>query len=113
MKAKPVKLVPVQGYVACEIHEATHVTLNLPGPTGHLTLPVIQKGTRDGTHCWTWNGSTDSPTLKPSVLTEGFSSVTEQPFRCHTWINEGYVQFLSDCSHGLADSTLCLLEVEK
>ena len=74
MKALPVKLIYGQGYEPCAIEEATHVTLNIPGPTGLLTLPVILSGTRAGTGCWTWNGSTDAPTLRPSVLTTGTTS---------------------------------------
>lgn len=84
MKALPVKLVPVTGYVPCEASEATHVTLNIPGPTGRLTPPVIQGGTREGTGCWTWNGSTEAPTLRPSVKTDSW-----QGWICHSWINDG------------------------
>lgn len=106
MKAKPVKNVIGKGYVECLVNEATHVMLNIPGPTGILTLPVILHGTRKGTGCWTWNGSTDKPTLRPSVLTTGHN------FRCHSWINDGQAQFLPDCSHDFAGKTLELLNVE-
>lgn len=106
MKAKPVRLTPRDGYVECPIAEATHVSLRIPGPTGLLTLPVIQHGTRAGTGCWTWNGSTDAPTVRPSVLTKGHD------FRCHSWINDGSAQFLSDCSHDLANTTVPLLDVD-
>lgn len=111
MKAKPVRLVSGDGYKQCPVEEATHVTLNIPGPTGKLTLPVILRGKREGTGCWTWNGSTGSPTLRPSVLTEGHSAVSNGPFRCHSWINDGAAQFLSDCSHELANTTVPLLDV--
>lgn len=106
MKAKPVKLVHGEGYVHCAIEEATHVSLNIPGPTGRLTLPVILRGAREGTRCWTWNGSTDAPTLRPSVLTTGHN------FRCHSWINDGQAQFLADCSHELANTTVDLLDAD-
>jgi hypothetical protein len=105
MKAKPVKFIYGEGYKDCSIEEATHVTLNIPGPTGKLTLPVIIKGTREGTGCWTWNGRTDEPTLRPSVLT------TNHLFRCHSWINDGKAQFLADCTHELANQTVELGEV--
>lgn len=107
MKAKPVKLIYGEGYVDASIDEATHVTLNFPGPVGLLTLPVIIKGAREGTGCWSWNGDTDKPTLRPSVL-------TTQPWhnvRCHTWVSHGQAQFLSDCSHELRDQTIDMLEV--
>ena len=106
MKAQPVNLIYGQGYKPCAADEATHVTINIPGPTGLLTLPVILSGTRAGTGCWTWNGSTDTPTLRPSVLTQGHD------FRCHSWINDGAAQFLEDCSHALKGQTVPLLDVD-
>lgn len=105
MKAKPVRLVPNKGYVECSIEEATHVTLNIPGPTGKLTIPVILRGSRDEKKAWTWNGSVDEPTLKPSVLTDGHN------FRCHSHINDGNAIFLEDCSHEFANQTVPLLDV--
>lgn len=105
MKAQPVILIYGQGYEPCEVSKATHVTLHIPGPTGLLTLPVIQSGARAGTGCWTWNGSTEAPTLRPSVLTVGHD------FQCHSWINDGAAQFLADCSHDMAGKTVPLLDV--
>ncbi|WP_426304016.1 DUF6527 family protein [Acidovorax facilis] len=104
--AKPVRLVRGQGYQPCLVVEATHVTLNIPGPSGRLTLPVIIKGTREGTGCWSWNGSTTAPTLRPSVLT------TAHDYRCHSLINDGAAQFLDDCSHELRGQTVPLNTVE-
>lgn len=134
MKALPVKIVQNKGFEVCSIEEATHITLNLPGPTYKITLPIILKGKREGTGCWTWNGDTERPTLKPSVLTQsGCFDVNhrlgnscwciynkEHPnenvpfncFRCHSWINEGQVLFLSDCTHELKNQTLDLLELD-
>ena len=109
MKAKPVRLTPRTGYVECPIAEATHVSLRIPGPTGLLTLPVIQHGTRAGTGCWTWNGSTDAPTLRPSVLTQYDGA--DRQWRCHSWITDGAAQFLADCSHDMANATVPLLDV--
>ena len=104
--AKPVRLVFGQGYEPCNVEAATHVMLNIPGPTGRLTLPVIRKGARDGSGCWTWSSSTTAPTLRPSVLTEGHG------FRCHSWINDGQAHFLDDCSHKLRGQVVTLKPVE-
>lgn len=104
MKALPVKL-SAGRYVECPIEEATHVTLNIPGPSGRLTLPIIIKGTRAGTNCWSWNGDTERPTLKPSVLTRGHN------YRCHSWVNEGKAIFLEDCSHEFRNQTVDLLDI--
>lgn len=132
MKVKPV-ILDNGAYVQVAPEKATHVVLRLPGPSGRMLLPVMLKGTREGTGNWTWNGDSDNPTLKPSVLTQSghfdpsFKSEDscwckyykahqdEAPvfhcFRCHTWINDGKVQFLDDCSHEFKGQTLELLEV--
>ena len=124
MKARPMKLIYGEGYIESAISEATHVKLNFPGPVGTLHLPVILRGTRDGTNCWTWNGDTESPTLKPSVLHEGTLPMTDaeyqgamsgtpvepRPYRCHTWVTDGKAQFLDDCSHELRGQTVDMLE---
>lgn len=61
-KAHPMRL-DAGHYVESSISEATHIRLNIPGPTGLLTLPIITKGSRAGTGCWTWNADVDRPTL--------------------------------------------------
>jgi len=109
VKAKPVKLVYGEGYFDCSVAEATHVELNMPGPLARRHLPVILRGSRADTGRWTWDGDTEKPTLRPSVLTE--LPLAEGTIRCHTWVNEGVAQFLSDCSHELAGQTMPLLDV--
>lgn len=106
IKALPVRLVNGR-CEQCDPEDATHVQLNMPGPSGRLTLPVILRGPRAGTPCWTWNGSVTSPTLRPSVRTRGHD------YTCHSWINDGAVQFLSDSTHDLAGQTVSLLPVEE
>jgi Family of unknown function (DUF6527) len=109
MKAQPMRL--GDGcYVPCEQSEATHVMLNMPGPIPTRMIPVMIGGTRAGTPNWTWNGSTESPTLKPSILSRGGN--IEGEIVCHSFVNDGKVQFLSDCSHEFAGQTLDLLDVE-
>lgn len=70
MKAEPLRLVD-GGYEPCEPKEATHIRLHLPGPLPNRILPVMIGGTRAGTPNWTWNGSVEAPTVRPSVLTRG------------------------------------------
>lgn len=105
MKAQPLKKIE-KGYVICEPKEATHVQINFPGPSGNLILPIMIGGTRNGTNNWTWNGDTEKPTLKPSILT------TNHLYRCHSFVNDGKAQFLQDCSHDLVNQTVDMLEVE-
>lgn len=112
MKAKPMRIV-FSGYEPCEPKEATHVELHMPGPLPFRILPVMIGGTRAGTPNWTWNGSTEAPTLKPSILTRGGDDIDGKRVVCHSFVNDGKVQFLGDCSHSLAGQTVDLLEIEE
>ena len=50
---------------------------------------------------WTWNGDLEKPTISPSVLvTYGDGR------RCHLFVREGMVQYLSDCTHEMAGQTV-------
>lgn len=109
MKAQPLKQTDA-GYAKCEPADATHLMLNMPGPIPTRVLPVMIGGTRSGTPNWTWNGSVDSPTVKPSIRSRAGSD--ENPIVCHTFVNDGMVQFLDDCTHELAGQTVPLLDVE-
>jgi hypothetical protein len=58
---------------------------------------------------WTWDGNVDAPTFSPSVLVTLHDPDGELPDeRCHTFITNGRVQFLGDCTHALAGQTLDL-----
>ena len=114
MKAQPVKLIYAEGYKDCSIEEATHVKINIPGPSGILYLPFILKGKREGTGCWTWNGETEKPTLRPSILTEGGTYDKDDKyykFRCHIWCNNGQAVFLDDCTHEFKGQTIDLIDL--
>jgi hypothetical protein len=69
MKAKPF-VFDNNAYVQVEPSKATHVKIHIPGPSGTLFVPVMIKGSREGTGKWTWNGDINKPTLKPSILTQ-------------------------------------------
>lgn len=69
-----------------------------------LELPVITRGTREGTGAWTWNGSLEKPTLRPSIrTTHGGTGLVS-----HYWLNDGECQHLGDSTDGLAGQTLPL-----
>ena len=111
MKARPMKLVYGEGYVDAPIQDATHIKLNFPGPAGELHLPVIIKGTREGTGCWTWNGDTEKPTLRPSVLTQGYTMKGgDKLVYSHSWVTDGQAQYLDDSTHELRGQTVDMLE---
>lgn len=89
----------------------------------------------DGPNAWQWDRNADRPTFSPSVLvTSGHYSPghdgkscwctynaahpgEEQPGakrficgRCHSFVRDGQIQFLSDCTHTLAGQTVSLPE---
>lgn len=110
MKAKPLRITE-NGYIRCEPIDATHLRLHFPGPFPNRILPVMIGGTRRGTGNWTWNGDIDKPTVKPSILTRGGDIDGEHV--CHSFVNDGMIQFLSDCSHEFANQTVELLDIDE
>ncbi len=80
-------------------------------------------------HNWSFNGNVDKPTFQPSVLVtsghyvDGFKGekcwctyyaehpdepVDFQCFRCHSFVTDGRIQFLSDSTHKLSGQTVDL-----
>lgn len=74
---------------------------------------------------WTFNGDFDKPTIRASVLVEyrhpkGHTSKNPAPLGyngpyvtdiCHSFITDGRIQFLSDCTHELAGQTVELPDI--
>lgn len=116
MKAQPIKRIN-QEWVQCLVKEATHIKMIFPiDPLDHPALrirylPVQLSGSREDTGNWSWNGDTEKPTVKPSILTQFQWGEDRVTVRCHTFVNDGMVEFLQDCSHEFAGHTLHLLEV--
>lgn len=54
---------------------------------------------------WTWNNDTSNPTVSPSLLVRA-------QYRCHSFIKNGQIEFLSDCDHSLAGKTVPLKPYE-
>jgi len=77
---------------------------------------------------WTWNGDAVKPTFSPSVLTwwsepanldneealqrdiqaarESGGKVPQVDKRCHSFVKDGQMQFLGDCTHAMAGQTV-------
>lgn len=96
-------------YVPCPAEEAEVIAIRTPGPLENRHIPVILKGKRQGTGCWTWNGDIEKPTLRPSVLSD---FRPHDALVCHSWITDGQIQFLNDSTHEFSGQTLDLLDVE-
>jgi len=62
---------------------------------------------------WSFNGNIDKPTVNPSILvrwTRTTDGVVD--FICHSYIREGKIQFLNDCTHELKGQTVELSEID-
>lgn len=79
----------------------------------------------DGSRGWNWNGSLESPTVTPSILVGGvvygpdklsFSQYKgpypceTTPHVCHSFVTDGRIQYLGDCTHALVGTTVDLPE---
>lgn len=80
---------------------------------GCETLHQINVGIGTGPR-WGWNNSVDKPTFTPSILVT-YPAVpdAEEDFKewrtarvCHSFVTDGNIQFLSDCTHSLAGQTI-------
>lgn len=71
---------------------------------------------------WKFNGDIGKPTVTPSILVAypwfkqivngvGVSG-TEYKHVCHTFIKDGKIEYLNDCTHELAGQTIELPEVK-
>jgi hypothetical protein len=54
---------------------------------------------------WTVNGSEERPTLSPSVLVRFGRDMAKV---CHSFVRDGRIEFLTDCTHSLAGHTVDL-----
>ena len=72
-------------------------------------IPVITNGSRAEANAWTWNGSLEAPTVKPSVRTQYVNEKGEMVV-IHYWLNDGVCQCLGDCTDGNAGKNIPLTE---
>lgn len=55
---------------------------------------------------WEFNGDYVKPTFSPSLL------YPDRRVRCHLFVTDGRIQYLSDCGHELAGQTIEMEDVE-
>jgi len=61
--------------------------------------------------CWTFNGDLDHPTFSPSIRVQWPSGDGKENV-CHSFVTDGRIQFLTDCTHSLAGQTVEMVDVE-
>lgn len=83
--------------------------------------PGCEEGHQIDTAKWEFNNDFEKPTFSPSYLTWLDPNPKADPkydrkgkfrngFRCHSYIKNGMIEFLSDCSHKLAGQTVKIPE---
>jgi len=66
----------------------------------------------DGSRGWAWNGDIDHPTIKPSILVRWEAGEKREKQICHSFVTDGRIQFLEDCTHEMAGKTVDLPTIE-
>ena len=114
-----------------EIKEGVFV-FHCPGCGDVHTIHTTTSGARHP-RCWEFNGDVDKPTVSPSLLVRSGHYINELKiercwcdyqkehpeetglptcYRCHSFIRDGKIQFLSDCSHELKGQTVEIPDFE-
>jgi hypothetical protein len=63
-----------------------------------------------GQYAWGFNNDVEKPTFTPSILAEWGSR--KGAVRCHSYVTDGKIQFLNDCSHDMKGQTVDLPDIE-
>ena len=80
---------------------------------------TIEKGKRP---CWGYNDNPDAPTFTPSILVKATERLDDdeiariqagekiEPIKvvCHSFVTDGMIRFLTDCTHAMAGQTVPL-----
>lgn len=101
--------------------EGGRVMFHCPGcKTGHQV--TVQEDPNRLGPIWGYNGNPHAPTFTPSILVRGTQRLTHDevarimageeiqpvPLVCHSFVTDGQIQFLGDCTHSLAGQTVPL-----
>lgn len=116
---------PVCELMDCANGLDVRLVFHCPG-CGEGHAPRV-RSTDAGYPCWEWNGNLTRPTLAPSIKVTGYRMSAEgramvdrgekppdgdrypgHDTVCHSFVRDGQIQFLGDCTHALAGQTVPL-----
>lgn len=60
---------------------------------------------------WAFNGDHERPTFSPSILVTGY--IRDAEVRCHSFVRDGQIQYLGDCTHALAGQTVPMEDLDR
>lgn len=87
------------------------ISFHCPGCGYGHGIPITAENPKSSSRGWLWNRSFESPTIFPSIAINASGKDTSVP-KCHLFISEGKIQFLSDCTHHLAGKTIGMEDVD-
>jgi hypothetical protein len=90
-------------------HKVTYHRYWCPGCDALHSI-AVRPGSQPNGASWGFTGTLEKPTYTPSQLSEwnGVKDGKTIKQRCHTFIREGMIQFLNDCTHALKGQTVPL-----
>lgn len=98
----------------------TGLWIECPGcDVGHHVVPTdwlppgVERAPESNRDGWHFNGDLERPTLSPSILVRCEWGPERRPLICHSFVREGRIEFLADCTHALAGQTVDLPETER
>lgn len=59
---------------------------------------------------WAFNNDMDKPTIHPSLLVT--CNYADVEHRCHSFVKDGSIQYLQDCTHQMAGTTVDIPDFE-
>jgi len=65
---------------------------------------------REERPCWDFNGDVNKPTVSPSILVT--TPYPDETRVCHSFVKDGKIQFLDDCTHVLRGQTVELPDID-
>jgi len=77
-----------------------------PDDIGEHTVPF-----RGAEPMWHFNGNLERPTLSPSLALSYDYGEDHREYVCHSFVTDGRIQYLGDCTHPLAGQTVDLPEI--
>ena len=60
---------------------------------------------------WGWNQCMDKPTVTPSIMVKWNEGEERKKMICHSYVTDGQIRFLNDCTHELTGKTVDLPEI--
>jgi hypothetical protein len=68
----------------------------------------LAKNERKDAPVWTFNGDEESPTFAPSLVVtmRDHPPGSGKTAKCHLFLRDGQIQYLGDCTHALAGTTV-------